>query len=253
MPCLLECGDLSPLSFSRDPRRLFGAAACVLALLSAASAADDRVDYERQVKPILREKCFACHGAIREEGSLRLDTAALARKGGDSGSAIEPGRAAASLLIERVTADDESVRMPQEGTPLDAAQIATLSRWIDDGAAGPADEQPERDPREHWSFRPPARPAVPVVRNAAWTSNPIDSFIAAEHDRHGLAGGPLAPKEVLLRRVSLDLIGLPPTRNELHEFLADDSEDAYTRVVDRLLASPQHGQRWARHWMDVWR
>jgi hypothetical protein len=210
------------------------------------------IDYLRDVKPLLRAKCFACHGALKQESGLRLDTADLAKKGGDSGPAIEPGNAAASLLIERVCESDESLRMPAEAPPLSPMQIAILQSWIDQGAAAPEDEQPERDPRDHWAFRPPVRPAVPSFRNPA-IRNPIDAFLAAEHQRQGITPSAEATKSALLRRVYLDLIGLPPAPEELAAFLADESPEAYERVVDRLLDSPQYGERWGRHWMDVWR
>ena len=220
--------------------------------------ADDRVDYLTQVKPVFRERCFACHGAFKQEGSLRLDTAALAIKGGDSGAAIKPGDADASLLLERVTANDEGERMPPEGEPLKPEQIAALREWISQQAEAPADEQPERDPLDHWAFKTPVRPAVPRVdqptpEQARWQRNPIDAFIASVHRKRGLVPQAEANKRVWLRRVSFDLIGLPPTREELDAFIADQSSEAYDRVVSRLLASPRHGERWGRHWMDIWR
>ena len=227
----------------------------LLAALFASSSvrADDNVDYAKQIKPVLHERCYACHGALKQEGGLRLDTAALAIQGGDSGAALVPGNAAESVLLQRVSARDESERMPPEGEPLTPAQIEALRRWIEQKAPAPADEQPEADPRRHWAFQSPVRPPVPVVRNEAWRRNPSDAFLAAEHERHGLT--PQAPADRLgwLRRVTLDLTGLPPSRAEMEAFRADDSAEAYDRVVDRLLASPQYGERWGRHWMDIWR
>src|SRR5690606_26299905 len=132
-------------------------------------------------------------------------------------------------------------------------EIGRIRAWIDHGARAPEEEQPEADPREHWAFRLPVRPPLPDVRNGAWVENPIDLFIAAAHERHGLTPLGRAARPQLLRRVFLDLIGVPPTRDELHAFLADESPDAYVRVVERLLDSPQYGERWGRHWMDVWR
>ena len=123
--------------------------------------AEDGVDYLTRIKPVLRERCFACHGAVKQEGGLRLDTAALAIKGGDSGAVIQPGDADASLLLQRITAEDESQRMPPEGEPLKPDQIAALRGWIAQNAPAPADEEPERDPREHWAFKTPVRPALP--------------------------------------------------------------------------------------------
>jgi hypothetical protein len=142
--------------------------------------------------------------------------------------------------------------MPLEADPLSDEQIATLKTWIDEGATAP-DEPLPADPRDHWSFKKPVRPRLPDVKNLAWSGNPIDRFLAAAHERQGLTAAPPAEKNVLLRRVYLDLIGLPPTPEELRSFLADTSDDAYEKVVDRLLASPDYGARWGRHWMDVWR
>ncbi|HMC65468.1 MAG TPA: PSD1 and planctomycete cytochrome C domain-containing protein, partial [Gemmataceae bacterium] len=211
------------------------------------------VDYGRDIKPILHARCFACHGALRQKAGLRLDAVQLIRQGGKSGPAIVPGKSADSLLIEKVTGNDRS-RMPpkSEGSPLSGKQIALLKTWIDRGAKA-ADEPIPEDPRKHWAYQVPVRPAVPVVKNAGWVRNPIDAFVAAEHEHRGLRPQPPADKEVLLRRVYLDLIGLPPTRDELHAFLADQSLEAYERLVDKLLASPRYGERWGRHWMDVWR
>ena len=213
----------------------------------------ETVDYVRQVKPILKQRCYACHGALKQKARLRLDTAALVRRGGDGGPAIEAGQAGESLLIDRVTEADAKLRMPPEGPPLSAEQVATLRGWIDQGARAPADETPEEDPRQHWSFRKLVRPPVPIAKDGCRPHNPVDAFLAVERERRGLKPLPQARPEVLLRRVYLDLIGLPPSREQLHDFLADPSDAAYERVVDRLLASPQHGERWARHWMDVWR
>jgi hypothetical protein len=227
-------------------------AACLLAL-PAPLRAGDPIDYVRDVKPLLKARCYSCHGALKQKAQLRLDTAALLLKGGKHGPAARPGDAAASRIVERVSATDETERMPPEGAPLTEKQVALLREWIDQGAKAPPDERPEEDPRAHWAFQRPRRPAVPSVQNAAWVRNPIDAFLAAEHEKHGLAPVGPADKPQLLRRVTLDLTGLPPTREELHAFLDDRSPDAYEKVVDRLLASPQYGERWARHWMDVWR
>jgi mono/diheme cytochrome c family protein len=220
--------------------------------------AEDRIEYLKQIKPVLTARCVACHGALKQEGGLRLDTAALAIKGGESGAAIQPGDAAASRLLKRVTAKEESERMPPEGEPLKPEQIEALRNWITQKAEAPADEQPERHPRDHWAFKVPVRPAVPNVQppienQKSKIKNPIDAFIAREHQQRGLVPQPEADKRVWLRRVSLDLIGLPPTVEELDAFLADQTPEAHDKVVTRLLDSPQYGQRWGRHWMDLWR
>jgi hypothetical protein len=217
--------------------------------------AAERVDYVREIKPILAARCYACHGALAQKSGLRADTAKLLRDGGNEGPAIVPGRSGDSNVIAHVTGRDGAARMPpaSEGEGLTAKQIALLRAWIDQGAVGPADEKPEADPKDHWAFRAPVRPAAPAVMQPVRVRNPIDAFIAAEWDRHSLTPQPPADKGVLLRRVYLDLIGLPPSRAELAAFLADPSPDAYEKVVDRLLASKQYGERWGRHWMDVWR
>ncbi len=224
-----------------------------LLALPVSLRAAEPVDYVRDIKPLLKSRCYACHGALKQNAKLRLDTAAALRKGGKHGPALQPGDAARSLLLERITATEETERMPPQGTPLTAQQIALLKTWIEQGAKAPANEKPEEDPRTHWAFQKPQRPPVPQVKNTAWVRNSIDAFLAAEHEKHGLEPVPPADKPQLLRRVYLDLIGLPPTREELHAFLNDLAPDAYEKVVDRLLASPQYGERWARHWMDVWR
>jgi hypothetical protein len=216
-------------------------------------SAAEKVDYVTQVKPIFAARCYACHGALRQRAGLRLDTAAFLNAGGDSGSSIEPGNSQDSLLIMMLTGES-SVRMPPEedGPPLTADQIALIRKWIDQGAPAP-DEPVPADPRTHWAYQPPERRAVPVVQDAAWSENPVDAFLAAEHESRGLIPLEIAGKAVLLRRMYFDLVGLPPTREQLAAFLRDESPRAYERVVDQLLDSPQYGERWARHWMDVWR
>ena len=225
----------------------------LLAMLLASPAIAAEVDYLRDVKPLLRNKCYACHGALKQEGGLRLDTAAKSRQGGDSGAAVVPNELARSLLLERIISADESIRMPQETGPLSAQEVGILKAWIEQGAPAPAGEQPESDPRQHWAFRPLVLPTIPPVHNTTWVRNPVDAFIAAEHERRGLTPNPPANASQLLRRVYIDLIGVPPTRDQLRAFLADTSEQAYLRAVDQLLASPHYGERWGRHWMDVWR
>ncbi len=225
---------------------------CIL-LAVASSSTGEEVDYSKQIKPILSAKCYSCHGALKQEGELRLETRALMIKGGDSGEAIFAGKVDGSLLMQRVTADNDE-RMPPaaDGTPLQAKEIALIGSWIRQGAQAPHEEIPG-DPREHWAFKKPLRPEVPQVKNVEWSRNPIDGFLAAKHEKLGLTPVPVASKRILLRRVHLDLIGLPPTRQQLQAFLEDDTKGAYEKVVRNLLQSPQYGERWGRHWMDVWR
>jgi hypothetical protein len=219
-------------------------------LSTAAFAAP--VDYAREVKPLLQERCYACHGALKQNAKLRLDSGEFIRKGGKSGPAVAPGKSSESALLARVSDPDEHTRMPPEGQSLTSEQIKTLKAWIDEGATSPADEKPEPDPRDHWAFRAPVRPTVPAA-DAPWNKNPIDAFLAAEWKKLGLTPQKPADKRLLLRRVYLDLIGLPPTREQIDAFLKDASADAYEKVVDQLLQSPQYGERWGRHFMDVWR
>jgi mono/diheme cytochrome c family protein len=232
----------------------------LVGIVTAASAAvvsnvlaDEQVDYLRQIKPVLAKRCYACHGSLKHEGGLRLDTAGLAIRGGDDGPVIIPGDAAASVLIQRVTATDESERMPPIGEPLHPGQIAALRTWIAQKATAPADEQPEADPRDHWAFRPIIRPAVPKVASVQWVRNPIDAFIAQQHEQCGLTPQVEAPPDVLMRRLSLDLIGLPSSEEDLALLKAKGASGWYEPVVERLLNDPRYGERWARHWMDVWR
>ncbi len=224
-----------------------------LAGAAGSASADDKVDYVKQIKPILSAKCYSCHGALTQKAELRLETRALMLKGGDSGEVIVAGKADASLLIERITADeDERMPPPEEGGALKAEEIALIRTWINQGAESPQEEIPS-DPREHWAFKKPVRADVPKVKDAEWSRNPIDAFLAARHEELGLVPVKPAEKHILLRRVYLDLIGLPPTREQLHAFLKDDSTASYEKVVRDLLDSPQYGERWGRHWMDIWR
>src|SRR5262245_49908955 len=156
--------------------RWFPALAATL-LISGSLPATDPVDYVRDIKPILRERCYACHGALKQKAKLRLDTVPLITAGGKSGPAITPGDAAGSLLLDRVSDPEESTRMPPEGKPLTAAQVALLKTWIEQGAKGPPDEKPEADPKDHWAFRKPLRPPLPTVTEPVWAHNPIDAFL----------------------------------------------------------------------------
>ena len=220
----------------------------VVALVGPASAAP--VDYAKDIRPVLRERCYACHGALQQKAKLRVDSGASLAAAG----AVVPGKPDASELIARVASADDDIRMPPEGHPLTKEQIALLRRWIEQGARVPADDAPEPDPRDHWSFGVVRRPAVPQTRNSKLeTRNEIDRFVAAEWEKRGLTPVGPADKRTLLRRVTIDLTGLPPTADEYAAFLADESPDAYEKVVDRLLASPRYGERWGRHFLDIWR
>jgi Protein of unknown function (DUF1553)/Protein of unknown function (DUF1549)/Planctomycete cytochrome C len=212
------------------------------------------VDYMREVKPILAARCTSCHGAIRQKARLRLDTAEFVRRGGQSGAAVEPGKSSESLLIDRITGADGLDRMPpeSEGVALGEGEVNILRTWIDQGANAPPEAIPE-DPRTHWAYRGPIRPRVPRAADAAWSRNPIDTFLSAGYQSRGLRPSAPVGKDLWLRRVYVDLIGLPPTREERRAFIADGSVGAEAKIVDNLLADPRHGERWGRHWMDVWR
>ena len=217
----------------------------ILVAARAALASEPDVDYLRDVKPILQERCWACHGPLKQEGGLRLDTAALLLRGGDSGPATITTDATKSLIIEAVTGAKDDWRMPPEGEPLTPTQIALLRQWVDNGASAPAEEQPQPDPREHWAYRAPVRPELPTPRDDDWSRNPIDTFIAAEHDARKLEAVPLADRSTLIRRLFLDLIGLPPSSKELERWTTSPSPDWYEQLVEELLAHPAHGQRQA--------
>lgn len=227
--------------------RLAGVVLAGVAFTAIARA--DTVDYLRDVKPILSRHCVLCHGPGRQESGLRLDTADLAKKGGESGPAIEPGNDH-SLLLRAVRGEPDATRMPADGDPLSKAEIAILAIWIRAGAQAPA-ETPPALASDHWAFRPPVAAEIPA--SGAGSSNPIDAFLAAYRTKTGLVSRPPADRDTLLRRVTIDLLGIPPSPAEMEAFRADTSPDAFFRVVDRLLASPRHGERWGRQWMDVWR
>ena len=224
----------------------------VLVLVSwstvSSHADDSKFDYVRDIKPILKSRCYACHGALKQEAELRLDTGSLIRRGGVNGAPIAVNAEEKSLLLARVSAKDESERMPPEGEPLSAAQIDLLQAWVAQGATSPSDEQPEEDSRRHWAFQIPVRPAVPLSSNSFESNksglNPIDAFLMQNRQAAGVQPMPQADRATLLRRLYIDLIGLPPTADELQKFMSDKSEAAYETVVDELLESPQHGERW---------
>jgi hypothetical protein len=210
------------------------------------------VEYLRDVKPILAQNCYACHGSEKQRAGLRLDTAAAVLHGGNSGPAIVPGKSGDSLLIKAVTGAKDVKIMPPKEPRLTAEQISVLRTWIDDGAKAPASEIAAASAKsKHWAFKKPAHPDEPPVRDAAWVRNPIDRFILARLEKEGLPPSPEADRITLIRRVSLDLLGLPPSPEDIDAFVSDSRPGAYERLVDRLLASPHFGERWGRHWLDL--
>lgn len=220
--------------------------------LPGVAQTQEKVDFERDVKPVLDRSCSACHGAKAQMGGLRLDAKGTAMAGGQSGKAIMPGDGAHSPLYLRTVGAGDQPRMPMGGKPLPPEQLAILKRWIDEGAAWPDGVGAQNAAvKKHWAYVAPVRPALPVVRESAWPRNPVDRFVLARLEKEGLPHSPETDKITLLRRVSLDLTGLPPTAAEVKAFLADSSPRAYEKQVERLLASPHYGERWARIWLDA--
>jgi mono/diheme cytochrome c family protein len=234
----------------------------LLAQLAAVASAAEPVDYERDVKPILKNKCYACHGQVKQKSGLRLDAGKLILAGGDGGKVIVAGKSGDSPLIERVTSKEDGERMPPEGAaPLSSEQIALLKNWIDQGAKFPEHETIPRGPADHWAFQPLQPVAVPAVKDEAWPLNAIDRFVLARLEARGWKpNGPGEPHS-LLRRAYLDLIGLPPTIAEQEKFavvVAGErignpfyGREAWERVVNGLLSRTEYGERYARHWLDV--
>lgn len=232
--------------------------------------AQGQVTFATQIEPILAEHCYECHGPDKSKGKLRLHIRDLALKGGGTGPLLVPGNSAESYMVTRLLGQGDEDRMPLDKDPLGEGEIALIRQWIDEGAnwpvaagtgaadtaaaaaAGPGGTG-SAAPRivEHWAYVPPTMPKSPAPATSAWAQTPVDGFVLARLEREGLTPSPEASKETLLRRVSLDLTGLPPTIAELDAFLADTRPDAYERVVDRLLASPHYGERWARLWLDL--
>ncbi len=207
-----------------------------------------QIDFATEIRPILQQRCFACHGALKQESGLRLDTAKAIHQGSDNGPILRIDDVEASELLKRVTTDKTELRMPPEGHALESEQIDRLRTWIQQGAPLPLLDEPEPSPSDHWAFKQPVRPQPP-----SGSEHPIDAFLYQALQREGLAPQPIASPAHRLRRLYLDLIGLPPPIDVLEAFERNPSTEAYTAIVDRLLASPQYGERWGRHWMDVWR
>jgi cytochrome c553 len=250
------------------PSTLALSAIAVLVCLGPVSAANPKpsaadIDFfEKKVRPVLVEHCASCHGKTKARGGLRLDSRAAVLKGGESGPAVLPGNPDKSLLIEAVR-HTKDLRMPKKGKLSDGA-IADLVAWVQRGAPWPAGAETGGDSilrapgtpitasdRAFWSFRPIRDPALPAVKDEAWVRKPLDRFVLAGLEAKGLRPVRPAGKRALIRRVTFDLIGLPPTPQEIDAFLADESPNAFAKVVDRLLASPHYGERWGRHWLDV--
>lgn len=213
---------------------------------SAADSSGKKIDFVRDIQPIFQKSCIGCHGPKMQMAGLRLDAKKLALK------SLHPGKAIESALYHRVAGIGDQPRMPMGGKPLAAPQIALIQAWIDQGAEWPDGIGAEiTEAKKHWAYIPPERSPLPEVKNTRWSTNPIDRFVLARLEKEKLAPAPEADRITLLRRLSLDLTGLPPTPKEVDTFLKDKNKNAYEKQVDRLLASPHYGERWGRHWLDA--
>jgi Protein of unknown function (DUF1553)/Protein of unknown function (DUF1549)/Planctomycete cytochrome C len=217
--------------------------------------ADEAAMFVDRVAPILQQRCLPCHNGQKSRGGLNLSTRDALLKGGNGGPAVVPGQAATSLLVEQVSGPKP--KMPKQGPPLTAAEVAPLRTWVDRGAPWPrtllltaSTPRPNVGP-DWWSLRPLVRPPLPAVLDRAWVRTPLDAFILAALEANGLRPSPEADRRTLIRRVTFDLHGLPPTPEEVEAFVSDPAPDAYERLIDRQLASPHYGERWGRHWLDV--
>ncbi|HVY72381.1 MAG TPA: DUF1549 domain-containing protein, partial [Verrucomicrobiae bacterium] len=212
-----------------------------------------KVEFAKDIQPLLADRCYSCHGEKKQESGLRLDVKDTALKGGEHGAPLVVGKSAQSLIVQVVAGlHDELAKMPKKGEPLTAGQIGLLRAWIDQGADWPASlAQASATAKPHWAFQPVAHPVPPKVKSQRQVRNEIDQFVLARLEKEGLKLSPEADRATLIRRVTLDLTGLPPTPEEVDAFLADRSTSAYQKVVERLLKSPSYGEKWARHWLDA--
>ena len=223
-------------------------------------SADDRNFFEAHVRPVLVNECYKCHSrdADKIKGGLMLDTREGVLHGGDTGPALVPGKPDDSLMIKAISYTDDDLQMPPKGHKLGDDEIADLIEWVRRGAPDPRSNAVKGSSptyggvgRQHWSFLPVKPQTIPTVQDAAWCLNPIDNFVLSKLEAENMKPNPAADKPTWLRRVTFNLTGLPPSDGDLQSFVADNSADAYAKVVDRLLASPQYGEHWARYWLDV--
>jgi mono/diheme cytochrome c family protein len=226
-------------------------AAC--ALPGARAAAPEQIEFfEKQVRPVLADQCYKCHGPEKQKGGLRIDSREALLKGGEDGAVVVPGKPEESSFIKSINHIGDS-KMPEKADKLPDAQIAALSEWVKMGVPWPENDKPvvtaaQSAAKTHWSFQPVANPAVPEIQNPkSAIRNPIDAFLLAKLEPAGLGFAPPADKRTLLRRATFDLTGLPPTAEEVAAFESDAAPDAFAKVIDRLLASPRYGERWGRY------
>ncbi|MFM2096615.1 MAG: hypothetical protein RIS70_3739 [Planctomycetota bacterium] len=238
---------IRPTRFKR--LRLLCASILLSGILSASmQGAEAPVDFHSQIRPILVSYCFRCHSSVKQEGELRLDSAAAIQRGGAGGAVLVPRQADQSRLLHAVSQTGD-LKMPPEGKSLTPQQVELLRRWIEQGA----EFGDESALQKHWAYEPPQRTIPPESDRSSWLRQPIDAFIAQKHQQLGLVPAPAATPHTFIRRLYLDLVGYPPSAAEVQSFVEDPLPDAIDRVADQLLASPRYGERWGRHWMDVWR
>jgi len=208
--------------------------------------------FEKQIRPVLAAQCWNCHSDTKQESGLRLDSREAVLRGGDRGASVISGMAQASLLLHAIRRDDE-LQMPPNGR-LSAEQVAAFSRWIDQGLPWPRDigrSAKDQAWQAHWAFQPVIRPTIPAIANDQWSASPVDRFVLEKLNGAGTHPAATADRRTLIRRVTFDLLGLPPAADEVDAFVADSAPDAWERLIDRLLASPRYGERWGRHWLDL--
>ncbi len=212
------------------------------------------ISFEKQIRPLLKQHCYDCHSQETEESGLRLDYGAAILKGGDRGAVVVPGKSAESLLFLSLSKPEKMPRMPHDLPPLKKGEIKLIQQWIDQGASIPEAETKLKTTQiksDHWAFTPVKQPKLPAVKHKGWIKNPIDAFILSRLEQNQLKPAVEADRNTLIRRLSLDLTGLPPSVKEVQQFLTDTRPGAYERLVDRLMASPHYGERWGRHWLDA--
>ncbi len=222
---------------------------CIVVGSSDSSSAFAEVDFVKEIQPIFKERCYECHGDEAQEAGLRLDQKADALAGSDSGQIIIPKKAAESLLIKLISGDDPDRVMPPDGENLTSEEITKIETWIDEGAHWPDGVDPEKAESKHWAYQPLSGqlPTGEPLKSL----HPIDQFILAKLKAKKIEPSPIADRYTLIKRLYYDLLGLPPSIEEVDAFVTDDSENAYEKLVDRLLASKHFGERWGRHWLDM--
>jgi hypothetical protein len=253
---------------SLNPSKQILLPTALIALMSAVRGSPQVPDaagvefFEQKIRPIFVEHCYKCHSheAEKIKGGFLLDTHEGLLKGGDTGPAIVPGEPEQSLLIKAVRYTDENLQMPPKGKRLSPDQVAALEAWVRMGATDPRTSKGQElskaetiaaNARAHWAFQPIKQPPIPEVKNKRWVQSPLDAFVLCKLEAKGLSPSAQADKRTLIRRVTFDLVGLPPTPDEVAAFIGDRSPDAFAKLVDRLLGSPQYGERWGRYWLDV--